>query len=322
MDGFQLSVLKDKLSRDISVLQIRINETEVELSEVQKGLLEVEDKLLLENVGVYEYQHVLEIAVEYQEKLKAIRDKIKGMVKQNKATVVGNTLTINGSDKDGSATPEEVQSVESKIEELSESLEQVNSQEANQKAGYVYVISNIGSFGKDVVKIGMTRRLEPMDRIKELGDASVPFSFDVHALVFSEDAISLENTLHRVFFFMCINMVNLRKEFFYVAPHEVKEELVKLDEKYLLDFVEEPVAEEWYRSVPLHNHNTWVKEDEVCARINTNDSNFPNAPIYKTTTGYEIRFDGKIVAIPADKYEIIISSGMGFRVQRYLYLIN
>ncbi|WP_298444128.1 DUF4041 domain-containing protein [uncultured Ferrimonas sp.] len=90
------------------------------------------------------------------------------------------------------------------------------------KKGHVYVISNIGSFGEDVVKVGMTRRLEPMDRVKELGDASVPFEFDVHAMIFSEDAPKLENELHRRFGYSRMNRVNLRKEFFRVAPSELK----------------------------------------------------------------------------------------------------
>lgn len=96
------------------------------------------------------------------------------------------------------------------------------------KSGYVYVISNIGSFGKDVYKIGMTRRLEPLDRVKELGDASVPFIFDVHALIYCDDAPALENTLHRVFDECRLNLVNTRKEFFHVTLDEIKAEALKL----------------------------------------------------------------------------------------------
>ncbi len=90
------------------------------------------------------------------------------------------------------------------------------------KVGYVYVISNIGSFGEGVFKIGMTRRLEPMDRVRELGDASVPFSFDVHAMVFSEDAPALENALHQQFAAQSVNLVNMRKEFFRVDLGELE----------------------------------------------------------------------------------------------------
>ena len=88
-------------------------------------------------------------------------------------------------------------------------------------AGYVYVISNVGAFGESVVKIGMTRRLEPMDSVRELGDASVPFRFDVHALFFSEDAVSVEASLHQAFASRRVNKINMRKEFFYATPEEV-----------------------------------------------------------------------------------------------------
>ena len=90
------------------------------------------------------------------------------------------------------------------------------------RAGHVYIISNIGSFGDDVLKLGMTRRLEPMDRVRELGDASVPFSFDVHAMIYSEDAPALEKKLHHYFNHQRVNKVNYRKEFFKVALSDVK----------------------------------------------------------------------------------------------------
>ena len=90
-----------------------------------------------------------------------------------------------------------IKELEEKIKVLEKDKQNVLERETNTRAGYVYIISNIGSFGKDVYKIGMTRRLEPMDRISELSSASVPFPFDVHALIFSEDAPALENTLHK-----------------------------------------------------------------------------------------------------------------------------
>lgn len=90
------------------------------------------------------------------------------------------------------------------------------------KVGHVYVISNIGSFGKDVYKIGMTRRLEPLDRVKELGDASVPFLFDVHAMIYTENAPELEKSLHTEFNQRRLNLVNNRKEFFNVNLEEIE----------------------------------------------------------------------------------------------------
>lgn len=93
------------------------------------------------------------------------------------------------------------------------------------KSGNVYVISNIGSFGEDVYKIGMTRRLEPMDRVRELGDASVPFEFDVHAMIYSEDAPALERQLHKKFLKNQLNKINPRKEFFRLGLNEIKNHL-------------------------------------------------------------------------------------------------
>ena len=86
----------------------------------------------------------------------------------------------------------------------------------------MYVISNVGAFGEDIVKIGMTRRLDPMDRVRELGDASVPFRYDVHAMVFSDDAVGLETHLHHQFADRRLNLVNMRREFFRARPAEVR----------------------------------------------------------------------------------------------------
>lgn len=96
------------------------------------------------------------------------------------------------------------------------------------KSGYVYIISNIGSFGEDVVKIGLTRRLEPDDRVKELGDASVPFGFDTHAMIYSDEAPALESALHREFVERRVNASNMRKEFFRVGLEEVQEAVKRL----------------------------------------------------------------------------------------------
>ena len=96
----------------------------------------------------------------------------------------------------------------SHLDELDKALADVDYRQANIRAGYVYVISNVGSFGPDVVKIGLTRRLEPMDRVRELGDASVPFNFDVHALHFSADAVGIEAAMHQRFASKRLNLVN------------------------------------------------------------------------------------------------------------------
>jgi len=118
---------------------------------------------------------------------------------------------------------EKISDLEKKLQEAHEKKERALSQAQLTKRGHVYIISNIGSFGEQVFKIGMTRRLDPMDRVDELGDASVPFDFDVHAMIFSEDAPSLESTLHEKFDTRRINKVNERKEFFKVNIDEIEE---------------------------------------------------------------------------------------------------
>lgn len=144
-----------------------------------------------------------------------------------------------------------------KIKDLEERLKQLEvdkadvlEREANARAGYVYIISNIGSFGTDIYKIGMTRRLEPMDRIKELGSASVPFEFDVHAMIFSEDAPALETALHQKFEKQSVNRVNLRKEFFKVSLDEI-ECVVKENYNNTVIFTRIPVAKEYNETLKI-----------------------------------------------------------------------
>jgi len=134
-----------------------------------------------------------------------------------------------------------------KLEDVERALVDVDYRAANIRAGYVYVISNIGAFGERMVKIGMTRRLEPMDRVNELGDASVPFRFDVHALFFADDAVGVETMLHQTFAPQRVNKVNLRREFFYTTPDEVLAAL-KSHAIEVVEYAVAPVAEEFRAS--------------------------------------------------------------------------
>lgn len=145
---------------------------------------------------------------------------------------------------------DETAETEAKLAQINEEIESVDYRAANIRAGYVYVISNLGSFGERMVKIGMTRRLDPMDRVKELSDASVPFNFDVHALFFSEDAVSVETQLHHHFADRRVNRVNSRREFFYATPAEVRDVLKNIGGN-LLEFIEEPEAEQFRLSQQL-----------------------------------------------------------------------
>lgn len=143
----------------------------------------------------------------------------------------------------------ELKKLEDKLHTLNKHKEDIDFREAHSKAGYVYVISNIGAFGKNVVKIGVTRRLEPLERVNELGDASVPFKFDTHALMFSEDAYKLEKALHDRFAKQRMNQVNNRKEFFRVSLEEVKNAMVQEFNGESIEFRMQPDAMEFRQTL-------------------------------------------------------------------------
>lgn len=134
--------------------------------------------------------------------------------------------------------------LENQLTDIDKAIKDIDYREANQRAGYVYIISNIGAFGENVFKIGMTRRLDPQDRVDELGDASVPFNFDVHAMIFSDDAPALETALHKAFEDRKLNMVNTRREFFNVTLDEIKE-VVKKNFDKTVEFIDVPDAEQF-----------------------------------------------------------------------------
>lgn len=142
--------------------------------------------------------------------------------------------------------------LEAQLSTISKEMEDVDYRAANQRAGYVYIISNIGAFGENVYKIGMTRRLDPMDRVDELGDASVPFNFDVHAMIFTDDAPGLEAALHNAFADRKLNFVNQRREFFRVSLDEIKEVVRKNYDK-TVEFVDVPPADQYRESLKLQS---------------------------------------------------------------------
>jgi len=154
------------------------------------------------------------------------------------------------------ANEEELTELESKIKQLEEQLNEAEvkkqralSQAQLTRSGHVYVISNIGSFGENIYKIGMTRRLEPLDRVKELGDASVPFIFDVHAMIYSENAPTLEKKLHKVFEKKRVNMMNNRKEFFNVSLEDIEKEVHLNDAK--IEFTKIAEAKDFRESLAI-----------------------------------------------------------------------
>lgn len=175
----------------------------------------IKEQIREEEKARREYERAIRDAAKEEELLKAAMEKARQQIEE--------------------ATSEQKAKYEQQLQELSEKLKEA--EERNQRAlsmaqqtkrGHVYIISNVGSFGEDVYKIGLTRRLEPLDRVKELGDSSVPFEFDVHAMIFSEDAPLLECKLHRHFIMMQMNKVNHRKEFFRVDLKHIREEIEKV----------------------------------------------------------------------------------------------
>ncbi|WP_260613074.1 DUF4041 domain-containing protein [Vibrio cholerae] len=170
------------------------------------------------------------IKAQMREEERAQRDMEKAIKEAEKEERILQKALEKARQELGLANEDQKAEYEAQLAELEEKLKAA--EEKGQRAismaqqtrrGHVYVISNIGSFGDNVFKIGMTRRLEPMDRIKELGDASVPFSFDVHAMIYSEDAPALEKALHKKFDIQSVNKVNPRKEFFSTTIAEVKQ---------------------------------------------------------------------------------------------------
>lgn len=148
---------------------------------------------------------------------------------------------------------EKKKELENDLADTEKAINDVDYREANKRAGYVYIISNVGAFGENVYKIGMTRRLDPTERVDELGDASVPFDFDIHALIFTEDAPKLENALHLAFEDRKINKVNSRREFFRVSLDEIKEVVRKNFDK-TVEWTDVPEAEQYRLSQQYAQH--------------------------------------------------------------------
>ena len=157
---------------------------------------------------------------------------------------------------------QQILQLQQNLKEAHEAKERAISRAQETKSGHVYIISNIGSFGDDIFKIGMTRRLEPMDRVRELGDASVPFRFDLHALIFAENAPELENLLQKEFHDRRINKVNYRKEYFRVTLDEI-EQVIK--EKYSkeVDFIKIPEAQEFRETKSIIKQIEQAKNEQA-----------------------------------------------------------
>jgi hypothetical protein len=196
-------------------------------------LRELKWAVVVQELRVKEREEQRRIKEQIREEEKARREYERAMEEARKEeSAIQKALEIAREEAE-QATAEQRAELESRIAALSDQL--VAAEAKNQRAlsmaqqtrkGTVYIISNVGSFGEEVFKIGMTRRLEPSERIKELGDASVPFEFDVHAMIACDDAPALEAKLHGEFDDLRINKVNYRKEFFRMPLERLREVVV------------------------------------------------------------------------------------------------
>lgn len=157
------------------------------------------------------------------------------------------------SDKETAALNAKILELQSKLADVAIKKDSII-QLQNGKAGNVYIISNLGSFGENVFKVGMTRRINPQDRVNELGDASVPFKFDVHSFIFSENAVGLENKLHNILNDKRVNKVNMRKEFFYTSVEELEQLVNEIEPT--AEFNKTMLADEFRQSLSSNENYT------------------------------------------------------------------
>ncbi len=238
----RLSTVADQIARQGSMISLQITSDYhalrlQELSLAAQHLQAVQREKELERA----HREELREQKKAEQELQREKDKLEKERAHYAATLAA--LEANG-DEEGAAR------VRERIADVEKAIVDVDYRAANIRAGYVYVISNVGSFGEDVVKIGLTRRLEPMDRVNELGDASVPFRFDVHALFFADDAVGIESMLHKRFERQRLNKINLRREYFKVTPEQVLDAL-KEESVEVLQYTVEPEAPEFRASSAL-----------------------------------------------------------------------
>ena len=200
-------------------------------------------------------------AAKLQKEIEEERKKIKKEQKHYK-NALSDIEKLLENDPDNIDLKERRETLISELCEIDKSLANIDYREANQRAGYVYVISNIGSFGEGIYKIGMTRRLDPQDRVDELGGASVPFNFDVHAIVFSDDAPSLEASLHKALEDKKVNKVNARREFFKVTLDEIKDVIRKNYDK-TVEFKDIPDAEQYRVSLKMKGESQGISKENI-----------------------------------------------------------
>ncbi|MBU0701219.1 GIY-YIG nuclease family protein [bacterium] len=188
-----------------------------------------------------------------RKKLEAERKKIEQeeLKYENEIDSIKQIMAVTVDNEKVKQLEERLAKIQAQLDEVEKKKDEITHLQ-NGKAGYIYIISNLGSFGEKTFKVGMTRRINPQDRVDELGDASVPFAFDVHSFIFSEDAPDLEYKLHKQLHNSRVNKVNLRKEFFNTTIDELEDLVYSL----------EPSAE-FNRTMLAEQYNQSMSIDEV-----------------------------------------------------------
>lgn len=252
-----INQIKERLNKSFSTLNALGKSQTVEITKdyfdlkIKELLLEYEFRLKKQQ----EREEQRALAEELREEEKAKREYEKAQKEAEKEEAYYQKI-LEKVKKDYQSKIGNPEELENKIAELERDLEEARNKKeralsmAQQtKRGNVYIISNIGSFGENVYKIGMTRRLEPMDRVRELGDASVPFKFDVHAMIYSDEARTLEYELHKAFADRAVNLFNFRKEFFNVTLEEIEQKIKELG--FEAEFSTIPEAEEYNETLAI-----------------------------------------------------------------------
>lgn len=256
------------ISRTLERIEAIVNELEKYFADMRYGFNEEYISLKFEECRL-QYQFLMK-KKEEQEEQRVIREQMKeeerarreyeaAIAKAQKEEDLYQKMLdkarqalAQASDADRQAAELRIQQLEEELAEAKAKAERAISMAQQTKKGHVYVISNIGSFGENVYKIGLTRRLDPTERVRELGDASVPFSFDIHAMISSEDAPSLETTLHKAFDDKRVNAVNMRKEFFKVGLEDIRKKVEEITGNEA-DFVTTILAEEYFQTKRLRH---------------------------------------------------------------------
>lgn len=263
-DAFTLVNYNGKAFRDARIteafLAARLDELKWAAIAQQLALEEREEQRRIK-------EQIREEARAVKERERVFREAAKEEETLRKGIELGQQQAEHASGEQKAMYEERLQEMAERLKEIEERKQRARSMAEQVRKGYVYIISNVGSFGEDVYKIGLTRRWDPLERVRELGDSSVPFEFDVHATILSEDAPALEQQIHKHFMLKQVNKVNHRKEFFRASLKEIREEIEKLGLTTGVHWTMTAEAKKYRESIAIENaikdnpteREAWIK---------------------------------------------------------------